>query len=271
MNWEVIEKFTELKSEAVSILTIPFGKQEGLCGLLRFAVSSRGISGRPMLHLSLNLQLKIFCEMFQEGLKFKPPRQLRRAPADPSLLRFSWRNTQTAGAGSTNTRSADRNLLNPSLFKYAGDPHPTSRCRMFWGRPDTSHRIPIILWIFDYLSTIHSPFDTYTKLSNHLRAGLSLHVAPWFLHSTGSNAVRDHRRLSQHRDTEVRKRNSSEWSAGSWRNPARKAEHHALHPQWSSQSPYWWQTPKRKSRAHDQSELSAATPAIKTIYSWHLL
>ena len=136
---------------------------------------------------------------------FEAPRMLNGASAHVPLFRFFEGSTQVTGTGSTNWRSTNRDVLIRPFLDYLAGSHTRTRCRLFWIWPAATYRMPLFLWILDCHPTIHGPIDTGTNLGQHLRARRGLHVAPWFIHSTGDNAVRNCRPLSQHGDTEVGK------------------------------------------------------------------
>ena len=73
---------------------------------------------------------------------------LNRASADAFLPRLPWGNTQVAGTGHTSWRSFHRDILHPSLLYHIRNPHTRSWCRIFRWRPDSSHCIPLLLWVF---------------------------------------------------------------------------------------------------------------------------
>ena len=121
-----------------------------------------------------------------------------RASTDASLSRIPWRNTQVARTWNTSWRSSHRDILHPSFFYNIRDPHTGSRCRILGWRPDSTHRIPLLLWVLQHPPPIKSLTHTPTDVRYHLRTRRSLHVAPWPEDSAACDPVRDSCRLSQH-------------------------------------------------------------------------
>ena len=121
-----------------------------------------------------------------------------RASTDAPLSKFPRKNTQVAGTWNTSWRSSHRNILHPSLFYNIRDPHTGSRCWTIRWRPDSPHRIPLLLWVLQDPPPIKSLTHTPTDVSYHLRTRRSLHVAPWLEDSAVCDSVRYSCRLSQH-------------------------------------------------------------------------
>ena len=121
-----------------------------------------------------------------------------RASTDAPPSKFPRRNTQVAGTWNTSWRSSHKDILHPSLFYNIRDPHTGSRCRTIGWRPDSTHRIPLLLWVLQHPPPIKSLAHTPTDVSYHLRTRRSLHVAPWLEDSAVSDSVRYSYRLSQH-------------------------------------------------------------------------
>ena len=121
---------------------------------------------------------------------FEASKKLYWAP-DQLLLQFSWRNAQTAGAGSISGRGTDKNVLNSPFFDYIGDSKHRRRRQFFWGWLDTTHRLWQFLWISECPPTIHSPIDKCKNLGDYLRVKRSLHVAPESLAVKLSEVIAD--------------------------------------------------------------------------------
>ena len=123
-----------------------------------------------------------------------------RASTDASLSKFPCRNTQIARTRITSRRSSHGNILHPFLFHNITNPHTGSRCRILGWRSDSTHRIPLLLWVLQHPPPIKSLTHTPTDVSYHLGTGRSLHVAPWLEDSAVCDPVRDSCRFSQHRN-----------------------------------------------------------------------
>ena len=71
--------------------------------------------------------------------------------------------------------------------------------------PDATHRIPLLLRVFNHPPPIKSLIHGPAHVSHHLRARCSLHVAPRLKNSATRDPVRYSCRLSQHSNAGVRK------------------------------------------------------------------
>ena len=128
-----------------------------------------------------------------------------RALTNFPLFWLSRGNMQLVGARSTKRRDTHRNVFNSPLFHNIGDSYAKSRLWIFWGWPDATYCIPLLLWTLDYPPSICSLIHARTNFSHHLRTTRSLHLAPGFKNGPTGYAVTNCRRCSQHSDVRVRK------------------------------------------------------------------
>ena len=130
---------------------------------------------------------------------------LHRAPTNCSPFWLPTGITQTVGTWSNRIGDTYRNVLDSPLFHNIWEPDTGSGCRIFGWRLDATHRIPLLLRVFNHPPPIKSLIHAPTHVSHHLRTRCSLHVASRLENSAMRDPVRVGCRLSQHGDAGVRK------------------------------------------------------------------
>ena len=118
-----------------------------------------------------------------------------RAPTNSPLFWFPREIMQIAGTRRSTKGDMYRNVLDSPLFHDIWNPDTGSACRIFRWWSNATHRILLLLWVFNHPPPIKSLIHAPTHVSDHLRKRRSLHVAPWLENSAVRYPVRDGCRL----------------------------------------------------------------------------